>query len=182
MKKVFIIHGLGAGPNSSWFPWLMMELKKHDIYACALAMPNPETPTCTEWTNEIYRHVTTNKDDDSYLVGHSLGVAAILNFLQSDQLTIAGAVLVSGRYEGATKESVMSFYKPLDYDLIKSYARKFFVIHGDNDEWVPVENAQKLSEKLGCKMQIIKNGGHLVGSQGYRTLPECLEALLNMMK
>jgi predicted alpha/beta hydrolase family esterase len=72
MKKVFIIHGFEGSPNGGWRPWLMSELEKKDMYACALAMPHPENPICSEWVGEIGRHVIQNKQDDIYLVGHSL--------------------------------------------------------------------------------------------------------------
>jgi len=46
MKKVFIIHGFEGSPNGGWRPWLMAELEQHDVYACALSMPNPDNPLC----------------------------------------------------------------------------------------------------------------------------------------
>jgi len=74
MKKVFIIHGLGGNPNGGWRPWLMAELEKQEIYACALSMPTSENPICKEWVDEISRHIERNSGDDIYLVGHFLGV------------------------------------------------------------------------------------------------------------
>ena len=44
MKKVFIVHGFEGEPNGGWRPWLMGELAKKDIYACALPMPIPSSP------------------------------------------------------------------------------------------------------------------------------------------
>lgn len=73
MKKVFIIHGFEGSPNGGWRPWLMGELEKHDIYACALSMPSPENPVCSEWIAEISQHIEQNKKDEIYLIGHSLG-------------------------------------------------------------------------------------------------------------
>jgi predicted alpha/beta hydrolase family esterase len=71
MKKVFIIHGFEGHPNGAWRPWLMAELEKRDIYACALSMPSPEKPVCAEWVEEISRNVLRNKNDEICLVGHS---------------------------------------------------------------------------------------------------------------
>ncbi|MBI4599005.1 alpha/beta hydrolase, partial [Candidatus Uhrbacteria bacterium] len=82
MKKVFIIHGFEGSPNGGWRPWLMAELEKQEIYACALSMPMPENPVCDEWVGEISRHIERNSDDKIYLVGHSLGVPAILRYLE----------------------------------------------------------------------------------------------------
>jgi predicted alpha/beta hydrolase family esterase len=181
MKKVFVVHGFGAGPNSSWFPWLMAELKKHDVYACALPMPEPENPICDDWVHEITRQVEMSKNDEVYFVGHSLGVAAILNYLEASSSTIAGTVLVSGRFEKPSLEKVAHFYKTFDFEKIKSRAHKFVVIHGDQDTWVPVENAEKLSRVLEAELLIIKGAGHLVGSEGVRELPGCLDAVLRII-
>ena len=82
MKKVFIIHEFNGSPNSSWIPWLLSELKKEGIYASALTLPTPGTPKLDQWLDEIDRHVSYNPDDEIYLVGFSIGVAAVLKFLE----------------------------------------------------------------------------------------------------
>ncbi len=188
MKKVFIIHGYGSRPNGGWRPWLMAELDKKDIYACALSMPSPEKPVCSEWVEEIARNVEKNTDDEIYLVGHSLGVPAILRYLESSPktLNIVGVVLASGRCvlnEENEDKQIEDFLKNgFDYQTIKSKTKKFSIIHGDNDPVVPVSNATTLSKELNGELIIIKNGGHLNGSAGWTSLPQCLEALDKMMK
>ncbi len=183
MKKVFLIHGFKGTPNGGWRPWLMAELEKQDIYACALSMPTPDTPICTEWVEEIARHVARNPNDEIYLVGHSLGVPAVLHYLESSQDgPISGAVLVSGPSEKTSSSKIDNFFaKDLDFNKIKSKCKKFTIIHGDNDPKVPLANAKFLSEKLNGDLVIVKNGGHLTGSSGWFTLPQCLEALNKMV-
>jgi uncharacterized protein len=182
MKKVFIIHGFNSNPNSSWLPWLMGELKRQEIYAGSLIMPNPAAPVCLEWTNEISRHVLLSPEDDIYLVGYSLGSAAILNFLQSSQIEkrVKGTVLVSGRCIKSNNPLTANFYESFDWEKINSNSENFFVIHGDNDDRVPVENAFVLSKNLNIEPLIIENGGHLTGSEGWLELPACLQALNKM--
>jgi len=185
MRKVFIIHGFEGSPNGGWRPWLMGELEKSDIYACALSMPSPENPACGEWVEEIHRHVERNKNDEIYLVGHSLGVPAILRYLESGSagINIAGAVLVSGPCEKVkNNKKIDSFLdKPFDFKTIKSKAKKFTIIHGDNDPCVSLNNAEILSKELNGKLIVIPNGGHLNGGSGWFKLPECLESLRVMM-
>jgi uncharacterized protein len=182
MKKVFLVHGFNGSPNSSWLPWLMGELKKEDVYACSLAMPNPSEPICLDWVNEIARHVDQNKSDDIYLVGHSLGVAAILNYVQSDVVstTIKGVVLVSGRCIKSSNPQTEGFYGDFNFAKIKQSIGKITVIHGDTDERVPFANGEKLASELGVSLITIKNGGHLTGSEGWRALPQALDALRGM--
>ncbi len=181
MKKVFIIHGFEGSPNGGWRPWLMAELEKKDIYTSALAMPSPEKPLVKEWVAEIARHIMSG--DEIYLVGHSLGVPAILRYLESPNVKkIAGAVLVSGPCLPIKHPRLKNFLNaPFDWKKIKSKSGSFAVIHGDNDPLVPLQEAKILSEKLNAKCIIIKNGGHLNGGSGWYALPQCLRALLQMM-
>ena len=152
MKKVFIIHGFQGSPNGGWRPWLMGELEKLDIYACALSMPNPDNPLCTEWVEEISRHIEKNKSDEIYLVGHSLGVPAILRYLEQapQGAHIAGVILVSGPSEKNGNEKIVNFLEtPFDFKVIGLRVQKFAIIHGDNDPNVPLRNAEFLSKELG---------------------------------
>jgi predicted alpha/beta hydrolase family esterase len=185
MKKVFIVHGFGSSPNGGWRSWLMAELAKQHTYACSLAMPSPDTPKRDEWVAEIARQIDNASGDEIYLVGHSLGVPAILRYLEGASGTrgVAGVVLVSGRVEKTTREKLAHFFEPdFDYGKIRSKAKDFAVIHGDNDEIVPFRNAEILSRALGAKLTVVPNGGHLNGSSGWNALPQCLEALQEMMK
>lgn len=182
MKKVFIAHGFESRPNGGWRPWLMGELEKIDVYACALPMPTPENPVCSEWVEEISRQVKRNESDEIHLVGHSLGVPAILRYLESTQTRIAGAVLVSGPCERNDNRKIDSFLgKPFDYGSIKSKAGRFVIIQGDNDPNVPMSNAETLSKELDGKLIVIPNGGHLNGASGWYQLPQCLNALKEMV-
>ena len=181
MKKVFIVHGFEGSPNGGWRPWLMGELAKHEIYACALSMPSPEKPVRAEWEGEIARHVERNAGDELFLVGHSLGVPAVLRYVMTmpADCRLAGAVLVSGPCQPVKNAKIAEFLKePFDFAVIKSRIRKIAVIHGDDDPLVPLAHAEKLSKELGAKLIVIKNGGHLNGASGWYALPEALNELI----
>lgn len=179
MKKVFIIHGFEGTPNGGWRPWLMAELDKQNIYACSLPMPNPEAPICSEWVEEIARVSQYSSQADTYLVGHSLGVPAILRYLESPNAQpIAGAVLVSGPSEKNDNRKIDSFFEAgFDFPKILAQCGKYVVIQGDNDPNVPMSNAKYLADQLGADLIVVPNGGHLNGSAGWHQLPEALSAI-----
>lgn len=183
MKKVFIIHGHKGIPNGAWRPWLMTELEKNGIYACALPMQGFESPNCKEWVSEIKRQVDLNSKDEIYLVGHSLGGTAILSYLEENSSQrIGGVVLVSTPIEKTRILEINNFFeKSFNYENIKSKSQKFIVIHGENDTYVPSILADKLSKSLDCELILIPNGGHLSGSEGFHSLPEVLKSLLEIM-
>lgn len=179
MKRVFIIHGYQGSPNGGWRPWLMAELEKLDVYACALAMPNPDSPVCTEWVAEITSNVQKFKKDGVYLVGHSLGVPAILRYLEKNNCSIVtGAVLVSGPAKSVGVPEIEDFLADeFDFNNIRISCNNFAVIQGDNDPLVPFFHAEILTSKLSADLTMVENGGHLNGSAGWNSLPQCLTAL-----
>jgi predicted alpha/beta hydrolase family esterase len=187
MKKVFMIHGFHGEPNGGWRPWLMSELAKNDIYACALPMPTPDEPEKDEWVKTIVDAVGI-PNEETFLVGHSLGSPAILRYLETlkKNQILGGAVLVSGpafKLKKQGYEKVNEFLdRPFDFDKIKDVCKNFTVIHGDNDTAVSFSDAEYLSKNLGCDLVSIPNGNHLNGSAGWRELPQLLESLEKMMK
>ncbi len=183
MKKVFLIHGLGGFPNGGWRPWIMMQLKELDIYACSLAMPNFNHPICEEWVDEIKKVVDINCNDELFLVGHSLGVSAIIRYLEScyDKGNIKGVILVSGPMP-ENQENLSSFLdSPYDFKQVKSKEILFHVIHGDNDPVVPIAHGEKMAKNLECDLTIIPDGMHLNGSSGHTKLPQLMDVLTKMI-
>ncbi len=181
-KKVFLIQGFNSKPNGSWRPWLMGKLaKEHGIYACALPMPTPDKPILKEWIQTIAREVGTSFSD-IILVGHSLGVRAVAKYLETlNNTPIYGAILVSGRCFSVGRKENAYFYEPLNLEKIKKSAKQFAVIHGDNDDIVPYQDAIDFSRELNCKLITISNGGHLSSLEGFYELPEVYEAILKML-
>jgi predicted alpha/beta hydrolase family esterase len=183
MKKVFIIHGLEGTPNGGWRPWLMGELQKLGVYACALSMPHQNNPKCNEWVEEIARHVEGNKEDELYLVGHSLGVPTILHYIEQapPEIKIRGLVLVSGPSEKITNSKADGFLQnPIDFEKVLQKISHAVIIHGDDDPVVPFREGGFLAEKLHCDLVVIHEGKHLNGSAGFTVLPECLTELQKM--
>src|SRR5262249_11524799 len=143
VKKVFLIHGFEGAPNGGWRPWLMGELGKKDIYACALAMPVPEAPIAAEGVAESARVLTQHPNDEIYLVGHSLGSTAILRYLESAKQGVAGCVLISGPVFLNDNPKVASFLeRAFDFPALAPKAGKVAVIQGDDDPLVPRADAE----------------------------------------
>lgn len=186
MKKIFIVHGFRATPNGGWRPWLMGELSRMDVYACALAMPDPGEPVLGAWIAEIARQIDANPSDDLYLVGHSLGVPAILHCLERLPAgrRVAGAVLVSGPIEPVPVQAgrnVLAFVDgPFDFEAIRSRLGAVAVLHGDDDDRVPLAHGERLAQSLRARLTVVPHGGHLNGKSGWTALPQALDALKAM--
>jgi len=182
MKKVFIVHGFEGSPNGGWRPWLMSELALIDVYACALPMPSPEKPVVLEWVNTIKESVN-EPHLEIFLVGHSLGVPAILRYLEGlpEGVKIGGAFLVSGPLHPIIKrdyESIHNFLVPsFNFPHIRNVCKNFVVLHGDDDPVVDINNAEDLSYDLSCNLIVIPNGKHLNGSAGWYEFPQLLKVI-----
>lgn len=186
MKKVFMVHGFNGEPNGGWRPWLMEELAKKDIYACALPMPNPHAPIKEEWIKTISVAVN-DPNEEIFLVGHSLGVPAIFRYLETlpGGKKIGGAILVSGpisKIESNGYSYVNNFLDtPFNFEHIKNVCKNFSVIHGDNDQRVSLKEGELIARELSCKLILVPNGGHLNGSSGWYQLPQLLDSLLKII-
>ncbi len=184
--KVFLIHGFEGSPNGGWRPWLMGKLALEDIYACALPMPTPDTPKKEEWIEKITQ-VVGMPSGNVFLVGHSLGVPAILQYLNTlpEGSKIGGVVLVSGpmHADPGMYPTLVHFFTPVfNFDHIKKVCSRFTIVHGDNDRAVPYSDAQEFSSALSCELITIPNGGHLNGSSGWLELPAAFDVLMRFIK
>jgi len=184
MKKVFLIQGFEGSPNGGWRPYIMYELEKIGIYACSLPMPSPEAPILEEWLDTIKNVIERDLEDEVYLVGHSLGGTVILRYLERfNTSNIKGVILASAPCNLNKNDKIAGFLNTgFNWDAIKNYKNSAVVIHGSNDPYVPISDAEEIKNKLNAELIIIQDGKHLNGSAGYLELPEALNALIKMFK
>lgn len=194
MKNAVIVHGWGADSQSNWFPWIKKELEKQGYFVTVPDFPNSQNPLLTEWLAHFEKETTINQD--TILIGHSLGAPFILRFLEQFSLSSdSGAGLgVSQNDGGATRAAflVAAFDKslripeienfvdkPFDWQKIKSACKKFFVINSDNDPYIPIQIGKDLAKNLGTKLIIENNGEHLSNPDDMFGYPKLLNLILH---
>ncbi len=179
MNRVFIVHGWEGNPNESWFPWLKVELAKAGFRVEVPQMPNAMHPKEAEWVPYISK-IIGKPDQNTYLIGHSLGCITILRYLETLKVgdKIGGAVLVAGFSSDLGYDDIRNFLDhPVDWQKVKSHCTRFVAINSDNDEYVPVQHGMTFKEKLGAKL-IIESKGHLNTEAGVLQLPQALDAIV----
>ncbi|TAK04709.1 serine hydrolase family protein [Patescibacteria group bacterium] len=187
MKRAFLIHGWSGTPEHGWFPWLKRELESRGFAVEAPEMPETDTPRIGTWVPFLATVVGT-ADEETILVGHSMGCQAILRYLAdlSDDQRVGGAYLVAGFLNHLTNAdsdeerpiAAEWLRTPLDTERAKRAAGRIEAIFSDNDRYVPLENEVAMRNKLGAKTIILEEMGHFSGDDGVTELPVLLDEIL----
>ena len=150
--KVFIIHGTGGSPDGNWFSWLKSELEKLGCEVFLPKFPTPNGQSLDSWMG-VFDNYLDKVDEDTIFVGHSLGPAFLLYILETIDIQIKAAYFVSGFLsllgdEWFDTRNKTFVCRDFDWDKIKSKCKKFVVISGDNDPYVPLDEAQPMKRQL----------------------------------
>ena len=183
--NAFIIHGIEGHSEENWFPWLKDELNKINIDAVVPQFPNDDNPKLDEWL-DFFKKYENNINEDSILVGHSLGVSFILNFLEKNNKKIKAAFFTAGftgKIDNGYNEKMKSFIdKEFDFEKIEDNCKKFFIYNSDNDPYVPLEKGKELARNLDSELIIVNNAGHFNAEAGYTEFPLLLEDIKNLIE
>jgi len=193
-ERAYIIHGYLSYPQEAWLPWLKIELEKRGYDVCLPSMPHPDRPAIPEWIDFIAK-IVGEPDQNTALIGHSLGCHAVLRYLES--LGAAGksvkkTVLVASSFPIATPPKQAQeiagddpallpwFTTGLDPEKVQKAAGKCTVILSDDDPFIPVEQAKASYQgNLDAKIIIEHGKGHFNEDDGLTELPSVLEAVIS---
>lgn len=180
MTNVFIIHGSRGSNKGHWFPWLKQELEN---LGCKVFLPQfpIENQNLSDWLKE-FNKIEAYLDENSLMVGHSLGNPFIMNVLQRRNSTIKAAFFVAGFtqllnnpiYDPINKTFVE---KGFDWKKIKQNCKKFYLFQSNNDPYIPLKEAELLAKNLETELIIVQNAGHFVKSNGYEKFELLLEKI-----
>jgi len=179
MQNVFIFHGVGGSPDENWFPWLKNELSSRGYNVVIPQFPTPEGQTLKNWLKVLDKY-SEFINEDTILIGHSLGVPFALNVVERHK--VKAAYLVAGFYGKAGNDfdpGMVTFaQREFDWSKIRENCENFTVYHSDNDPYIRIEKAQKLAEKLNTKVTLIPNAGHINQGSGYTKFEKLFEDIL----
>jgi hypothetical protein len=194
MKRAIIVHGWDGYPEEGWFPWLKSKLEKNGFEVSVPQFPAPETPHIKAWTRKL-AETAGKPDENTYLIGHSIGCQTILRYLETlqENVGVGGAVFVAGwfRLMGLEEEIKKHAFvadiakewveSPLNFQKIKSHLPKSIAIFSDNDYYVSLDNTDDFRDKLGSKIIIEEKMGHFSGDRdGVKELPVVLKSVLEL--
>lgn len=183
MKNAIIIHGTEGHPRENWFPWLKKELEGKGFQVSVPQFPSPPVIAAkiSKWF-DVLKDYEDQIDEETVLVGHSLGGVFTLRILEKIKQPVQAAFFV-GTPIGI--KPILNFDRDeafsgftFDWEAIKKNSKKFVVYHSDSDPYVGLENGKELAKKLGVSLSFIPNAGHFNKAAGYTEFPVLLEECL----
>ncbi len=181
MKKAFIIHGWGADSKSDWIPWLKKELEKKNFEVFAPDMPDTDEPIIEDWLNSL-EELLADLDEDSILIGHSIGCQAIMRHLERLEDKIVDKIIFVAPWFNlkGLEDDEWGIAKPwietkIDFDKLKKSNQELICLFSDNDTFVSIENEKLFKENLDAKTIVLKDRGHFIADEGITEIPEILE-------
>lgn len=181
-KKIIIIHGIWAGPDTVWLNWVGDELKKRGFEVISPQMPNPILPILDEWLGTI-KDIVGDVDENTYFLGHSLGCITIANFLDGldSNKKIGGAVFVAGFCRMTQVPFISQFCDcDINWPKLREMTKKYTLILSTTDHIVPMYLGKEFASKLDADVIIEKDKGHFTHYAGVFRLPSALTTLLIM--
>ena len=182
MKRAVIVHCWGGGPDYAWYPWVAKQLEDKGFTVTVPEMPDTEEPQLKKWLARL-KEVIGTPDDELVLIGHSLGCATVLRYLeQLPKEQQVGKVMLVAAFTDPIgfKELENFFVKPLNFAKIKPKSRDgFVVLQSDNDPFVSEQYGIRLEEELGAELLIKEGAEHMSGplleEDSCTELPEVVE-------
>jgi len=175
-----IIHGIYGHPQENWFPWLKNELESKGYEVIVPKFPTPINQSLENWLKAIKKY-EDKINDETVLIGHSLGTPFVLNYLEQSNKKIKAAFLVAGYHKLLNNEfyelNKTFVYKEFDWEKIKKSCGRFFVIASDNDPYIPLDTNKEMANILNTELKIVHNGGHLNLKAGFDKFPFLLDLI-----
>ena len=173
MKIIFIPgNGRGNPTTDHWFPYLKKEFEKKDFEVIAREFPDSFLARQSKWLPFIKE---LGVDENTILVGHSSGAIAAMRY--AEQSKILGSVLVSGYHSdlGSPMEIASGYFKkPWDWQAIKNNQKFIIQFNSSDDDFIPIEEARLVHEKLDSDYTEFSDRGHFF----QKNFPEIVEKVL----
>ena len=181
-RNVFIFHGTEGYPEENWFPWLKHELEElgHRVFVPQFPTP-PIVPAKIEEWFEVLSAYNQYINDQTILIGHSLGGIFTLRILEKQEYPVFCSIFVGtpigvlpiANYDRDTSFSGFDF----NWENITANAGTSIVFQSDNDPYVGLGNGEELAKHLGVNLSFVPNAGHFNKTAGYLEFQDLLEKL-----
>jgi predicted alpha/beta hydrolase family esterase len=181
--RIIVAHGYNAAPDRHWFPWLTEQFAPGVVRVPAL--PNSTAPSLEPWVDTLSAAVGT-VDDETILIGHSLGSVTTLRVLERmpRPWRLRGLILVAGFVSALPNLPKLNEFTspPIDLRALAENIEHRAVLGSDNDTTVAPPFTAELAQELDAPLTIVPGGGHFVDRLGCYSIPELLPVVNGMLE
>ncbi len=181
--RIIVAHGYNAAPDRHWFPWLADQFDPGVVRVPAL--PNSSAPQLEPWINALAAAIG-EVDDETILIGHSLGSVTTLRVLERmpRPWRLRGLIIVAGFVTPLPNLPQLSdFTSPtIEFGPLIESTRVRHVFSSDNDTTVAPEFTADLARQLDAPLAVLPGAGHFVDRLGCRSIPELLPVVNRMLR
>lgn len=153
-RNYVLLHGFKSSSKRCFFPWLKNELEKYGHQVTALDLPNHYTPVIDEQVDYVLKNAKF--DNNTIIVGHSLGTIIAMKVLEKLKTPIARTVLVSGLIEPDVKNKSLPmnllFNWRFDIEKIKKNSGEIKILRDLSDTVIGDCQGQAIQKKLGGEL------------------------------
>ena len=173
-----LLHGYTGRNDKNFFPWLKAELEKCGATIQVPQLPNTDNPVVIDQMNYVLKNIKF--DENTVLVGHSLGGLVAMKVLEKISKPIHKLILVAPAtlkqfYEpgedinhktGKQKAFIGSFDYQFDFGKISQQAKTKIILQDDNDTPSRVPSMQFIAEKIQAQLyNTVANKNHFRAEQ-----------------
>src|SRR3989338_7043146 len=167
-KYTFVIlHGFRSWPFFPRWRWLKKELEKNGHSVIIPRLPHTYFPSEEAQVSAALN--AASYDENTVLVGHSLGAVVALKVLEKLKSPIARLVTIGGFIDTYFKDTQRNFEKRFSWEFdgaaIKRNARSITVLHDPRDHAISELQAESLAKLLGVQVtRGVSNEPHFTGA------------------
>ena len=175
-KKEYVNPSNPSPSHNHWLPWLQRQLILNGVLAQTPEMPTPYDARYEEWRSVFEQfHI----DEDTALVGHSLGGGFLVRWL-SENKTKVGRVVLVAPWIDPNKELATGFF---DFSIdphLASRTKDLTVFISDDDAQEELTSLEILKNTvIGLQVKEFSGKGHFIlQHMGTVEFPELRDLLL----
>jgi len=172
-----LLHGYTGSPHDNFFPWLKKELEKRNFKVDVPELPNTKNPNIYKQVDYVLKNYNFN--ENTVLLGHSLGTVVAMKVLEKLKKPIRKLVLAAGFCEPKFLDEKDPFKDlfdwKFDFKKIKKNVLEVKLLRASNDSVVPQEQSERLQKNIGGKIiDFVAEDDHLCGEEEPIVLQNCL--------
>ena len=179
-RRFVLLHGYQGDPTRNFFPWLGKELQKRGHVVIAPKMPKGEYPNIQEQIEYVKKRIKL--DENTVLLGHSLGAVVAMKAVESLSKPIHKLILAGGFAKPKFEDHSRSFEGIFDWKFnfakIKRNAPDIRILHDINDKVVSLSRVKELRLAFGKEPILFEaESMHICGKREPVVLKNCVDSL-----